>query len=122
MGYLAARLGKDQPTSVDREQLILALREAILRRCTPQLIIVFGSVLGEGFTRASDIDCAVIFKDRESLSIGRKVLYQGPSLLDHPYDLLLYESTEFLRKASEGGICQVIQESGRSVYDQKPKV
>ncbi len=122
MGYLAARLGKDQPTEAEREQLILALKEAILLRCSPSAIIVFGSILGHGFTHASDVDCAVIFPDRAAREQGRKRLYSPPSLLNIPYDLLLYEAAEFVRKADCGGICQVIQETGRVVYDQKSKI
>lgn len=122
MGYLAARLGKDQPTKAEREQLINTLRDTILCRCAPQAIYVFGSILGEQFSRASDIDCAVIFADRTALTSGRKQLFCNPPLVDHPYDVLLYDQVEFARKANEGGICQVIQDSGRNIYDQKSKV
>ena len=122
LGYLADRLGINQPSDAEREQLILTLRDSILRRCSPQQIIVFGSVLGKAFTHASDLDCAVIFADRVSLNLGRKKLYCAPSLIDYSVDLLLYEQTEFLRKAGEGGICQVIQETGRGIYDQKSEI
>jgi predicted nucleotidyltransferase len=98
------------------------LRDAILSRVTPEAIIVFGSILGDGFTHASDIDCAVIFADRSALQSGRKQLFRAPLLIDMPYDLLLYDQAEFDRKSIEGGICQVIRESGRVLYDQKSKV
>jgi len=122
LGYLAARLGKDQPSKTEREQLILALSTSILQRCAPVRIIFFGSVLGESFTHASDIDCAVIFANRAELILGRKKLYASPLLIDHPYDLLLYEQADFLRKSNEGGICQVIQETGKEIYDQESKI
>lgn len=122
MGYLAAKLGKDQPSEAEKLRIISDLREAILARVTPQAIIVFGSILGEGFTHASDIDCAVIFADHLALKSGRKQLFCAPLLIDMPYDLLLYGEAEFRRKSTEGGICQVIRESGRVIYDQKPEV
>lgn len=122
MGYLAAKLGKDQPNETEKLRIISDLRDAILGRVTPQTIIVFGSILGEGFTHASDIDCAVIFADRLGLQTGRKQLFCAPLLIDMPYDLLLYDQAEFSRKSIEGGICQVIRESGRVIYDQKSEV
>ena len=122
MGYLASRLGKDQPTAIERQQIILALRDAILARCSPVNIIIFGSILSDHFTYASDIDCAVIFADRSALAQGRKRLYAPPVLLDIPYDFLLYEQKDFAHKTAEGGICQVIQETGQVIYDQKSEV
>jgi predicted nucleotidyltransferase len=122
LGYLAAKLGKDQPNEAEKLRIIGALRDAILARVTPQAIIVFGSILGEDFTHASDIDCAVIFADRLALQDGRKKLFCAPLLIEMPYDLLLYDQAEFRRKSMEGGICQVIGESGRVIYDQKSEV
>lgn len=122
MGYLAAKLGRHQPNQAERERAVEALRSAILARCVPTKIWVFGSILTDHFTHASDIDCAVLFKSVTDLQQARRDLYRSPALIDLPYDLLLYVDSDFYRKSQEGGICQVINENGRIVYDQESKV
>lgn len=113
MGYLAARLGPDQPSPRQIEHLIGELKQAILTRVQPEGIFVFGSAAWGPFTQASDLDFAVIFASDEALSTARKRLFKSPPLIPWPYDLLLYTAEEFARKANEGGVCQVILERGR---------
>jgi predicted nucleotidyltransferase len=122
MGYLAARLGKDQPTKAERDALIETARAEVLRRCRPRAIYVFGSILEETFTRASDIDIAVVFRTAADRDRARKALFAAPPLVAAPYDLLLYDESSFERKADQGGICQVIRETGKKIYDEGSKV
>lgn len=122
MGYLAAKLAEDQPTVAQREELIAAMRIAILARSFPSKIYIFGSVLGEDFTNASDIDVAVVFDSVEFLADARKKLFSPPVLIPMSYDLLLYVSEDFESKAAIGGVCQVIKETARLVYDKRSEV
>lgn len=122
MGYLAARLAAEQPTAQERDALVEALKTAVLGRCQPCSIYLFGSSLGSAFTNASDIDLAVIFEDQGRLEEARTRLFSAPSLIPAPYDLLLYEQSEFERRAERGGICQVIKETGKKLHDQRSEV
>src|SRR4051812_35644954 len=117
MGYLAARLGADQPTQEDRDEIVEKATKAILSRCDPSAIFIFGSVLRSDFSRASDVDIAVIFSDQEELKRARSHLYRSPPLLSLPYDLVLFEGVEFERKSGQGGICQIIKETGKKTYE-----
>jgi hypothetical protein len=113
MGYLAARLGKDQPTAQDRDELIARFVEALSDRVDPQAIYLFGSILSPDFTYASDIDAAVIFADANQAKKASAKIFAPPCLVDWPYDVLIYSAQEFAKKAEIGGICQVIKETGR---------
>jgi predicted nucleotidyltransferase len=122
MGYLAASLGSDQPTAEEVATLVDGLKQAILARCRPLAICLFGSAADGTLTRASDLDVAVILPNGHDVRAAKADLFRGPPLVLVPYDLLVFEQSEFERKAVEGGICQVIKDTGKSIYDERPKV
>lgn len=117
MSLLSANLGAKQPTSQDIQNQVQLLISAVLERCSPLRIYLFGSALSGAFTHASDIDLVLIFADHKSLTLGRAQLYGHGPLSNRPYDLLLYTQEEFNEKAKNGGVCFHVGHTGKIVYD-----
>lgn len=121
MGLLEARLGK-QPPVEEVENKIREIVKRILGVSSPSQIYLFGSALTSEFTYASDLDFAIIFFSEEEKRVARKNIY-GKNLSEGiPADYLCFSQAEFEKRASQGGVCQVIRETGRLLYDKRTKV
>ena len=93
----------------------------IVERVTPLSVYAFGSSTGESRHAGSDLDICVVLPDGFCLKQARKKLFISP-LTALPLDLLLYEESDFLKRADTGGICQVILEDGRLLYGKRLKL
>jgi len=85
--------------------------------CVPVQVIAFGSA-GRGELREdSDIDLAILFADETQLRHGRDAVRKAPREDMWPLDLLFYTWEEFESRASSGGVCMLIRDEGRALYD-----
>ena len=71
-------------------------------------------------TERSDVDLALIFSDNDSLRQARKDLFRYPPPDDRAQDLLFLTKEAYLTKASQGGVCEIIQAEGKALFGEMP--
>lgn len=85
--------------------------------CAPVRVIAFGSA-GRGELREdSDIDLAILFADETQLRNGRDAVRKAPREDMWPLDLLFYTTEEFESRADSGGVCMLVRNEGRVLYN-----
>lgn len=115
MGFISDRVQIEGRETKIKE--IEDLKLAILSLCQPKQLILFGSALSEFWSRGSDIDLALIFESQVDLECAKNKLRQKALTQNRSYDLLFYTENEFLEKSCTGGVCQIIREQGRVIYE-----
>lgn len=90
----------------------------ILEGCSPTRVILFGSASRGELTDYSDVDFAVLFDSLPALIEGRKSLFSRPRLDDWPQDILCFEESDYLRRVETGGVCEIIAEEGKVLYQR----
>jgi predicted nucleotidyltransferase len=87
----------------------------------PRRIYVFGSAARDELTDASDVDLAILYDDAAALRQGRQAYHgqRDPHFL-WPVDVLFFTVPEFDRRAAIGGVCAVIRDEGRLVFERGP--
>jgi predicted nucleotidyltransferase len=83
----------------------------------PARIITFGSASRRELREDSDIDLAVLFSDESELRRGREAIHTAPREDLWPLDLLCYTAKDFDTRADSGGVCMLIRNEGRVLYD-----
>ena len=88
-------------------------REASL----PHRILVFGSAARGELREDSDIDIALVFADEQTMGKARKAVARSPRTDLWPVDLLYFTQEEFRTKAETGGVCMLIRDEGRVLWE-----
>ena len=86
-----------------------------------QEIILFGSASSENFREDSDIDFCVIVDDTCDLrSLKQEIVTMPRESGDLvPYDVLVFTRQSYLKKVAVGGVCQIIDEEGETLFQRK---
>lgn len=108
---IAKRLSKEE-----QETLIQRLREIVLLRVKPEMLLLFGSASRLEMTDASDLDLVVVMSSPDSLKPAQKALLHCSVLLDWPIDILLIDRETFEHKARMGGVYFLAQQEGRILF------
>lgn len=106
-----------------QQQLISHYADALVSKCTPAAVIVFGSAARGGeMTENSDIDLAVILPDSKSLVTAKAAWYSSPPKgIDlWPCDILWYTEVEFLNRVQKGGVAEIISTEGIIAHGRLP--
>lgn len=118
MSYLEAKLGK-RPSAKVKEKVLSELKGLLLQGDKPDRIYIFGSVLEDSFTFASDIDVAIFFESQDKLQNAKKEIYKKTKKLEFPTDILFFELQDFEKKKEIGGVCMEIYKKGKLIYDKR---
>lgn len=122
MGFLAASLTQCSFSASQFEELSKLVRNRIQSVSSPDLIIIFGSYARGKITGTSDLDIAILFNDRDTLRIQKKIILNSKLFLDYSSDILFYTCDDFEKKASLGGVCAIIKNEGIIIYDKRAKI
>jgi predicted nucleotidyltransferase len=98
------------------EELLKGIIERVLRVQPQESVYLFGSFVNDKFTVESDLDLAVIIPDDDSPKNFLQKIYEPGRLSQWPLDLLVFRSSDFIRKSEIGGVCFDIKESGVELY------
>lgn len=108
------------PAEIDavlKQKCTWILRACARVGCAPVRVIAFGSA-GRGELREdSDIDIAVLFADERQLRCGRDAVRTAAREDMWPLDLLFYTTEEFESRAQGGGVCMLVRNEGRVLYN-----
>ena len=94
----------------------------ILAASTPDRVYVFGSAARHQLTEDSDLDFAIVFANESELNIQQKAISQRRRPDMWPRDLLFFTAEEFDRKSQVGGVCMIIVEDGRLVFEGHKRI
>lgn len=98
------------------------LRVCAASGCSPARVIAFGSA-GRGELREdSDIDLAILFADETQFRNGRDAVRKAPREDMWPLDLLFYTVDDFELRAGSGGVCMLVRNEGRVLYNTAKEV
>lgn len=122
MGILAASLTKYNFTPSQFEELAALVRRRILSVSSPEMIYIFGSHARTSITGLSDLDIAIIFKNKDILKKEKKIILNSKLFLDYSTDLLFYSYDEFEKKSSLWGVSSIIKQEGKIIYDKRTEV
>lgn len=110
-----------KPLSAQETSQIIARKlDWILEACRPQAVVLFGSAARGEMTERSDVDLALVFPDEGELRQGRKALFRRPPPDSLSQDILFFTKDDFVKKAARGGVCEVIQSEGRTLFGALP--
>lgn len=109
------QLGSTPLEPQEQQRLIERLEKAIVRRCRPEAVYIFGSAASKELTNASDLDVACIFQDQQTLSEGRKRLAGLAGELGVGIDLLCFTTAGFAERADKGGLATEIKTRGKKL-------
>lgn len=118
---MLARLTRKPISKEIMKPLLNQLVLGITSCCTPDEIILFGSLARNEFTDGSDIDIALIFPDPNALLTGRKQIYSQKPFIDWPLDYLFFEREIFEKRKKIGGVAMLIADDGQTLYRKSPK-
>jgi predicted nucleotidyltransferase len=113
-----SRFAPKSISTEDCQRIVSAKLNGILSLCSPCKVFVFGSAARDEMTDHSDVDLALIFENAAELKRARELVFVRAPGDDWPQDLLLYTESEFDRKKSVGGVCQIIFEDGICIYER----
>lgn len=122
MSILAATLSKYLLTSSQYEELTSLIRTRILSISSPEMIYIFGSYARGTISGTSDLDLAIIFENQEQLIRQKKIILNSKLFLDYSTDLLFFTRDEFEKKSALGGVCTIIKNEGKIIYDKRTKI
>ena len=102
------------------DELIKKAVDWLCSRHQPSAIWLFGSASRYELTEFSDLDIAVIFDSEEELKKARSErIFLLSQSIDWPVDLLLMTHQHFLHRVNVGGVCEIIKDEGKCLYDSK---
>jgi predicted nucleotidyltransferase len=85
-------------------------------------VILFGSLVRNEMTEASDVDVAVIIDDDADLrTLKERLRSLKRSSLSWPCDLIVMAASTYEARKNFGGICMEIAKTGQKLY-QKTKL
>ena len=117
---IRVRMKQLSPSEIDsvlEQKRSWILRVCAESGCAPVRIVAFGSA-GRGELREdSDIDLALLFADETQLRNGRDAVRKAPREDLWPLDLLFYTTEEFESRAKSGGVCMLVRDEGRVLYN-----
>jgi len=106
-----------RPLAADAAEVVIQeCLTGILARCSPRLVILFGSAARGEMTDQSDLDFMLIFDTSADCRLASRCLRQGTLLAPVPVDLICVATPDYLRKRTVGGICMIAAEDGRVLY------
>jgi len=108
---------KKIPTS-EATTLVESKLKWILEGCAPTRVILFGSASRGELTDHSDVDFAVLFDSLPTLKDARLKLFSRPRNDDWPQDILCFLEADFLSRIQTGGVCEIIAEEGKVIYQR----
>lgn len=86
----------------------------------PSAVWLFGSASRYEMTEFSDLDIAVIFDSEDEIKKARSErIFSLSQAIQWPVDLLVMTHQRFDRRASTGGVCEIIKDEGICLYDSK---
>lgn len=103
----------------EAQKLIDTLRSALIERCHPDRIILFGSAARGEMTTHSDLDICLLFIDKVTLKAGRDGYYREKPPIDTPCDIIFLTHDEFDLRSARGGVCQLIKSEGKILYEKE---
>lgn len=83
----------------------------------PLRILVFGSAARGELREDSDVDIALVFADEQTMGKARKAVARSPRTDLWPVDLLYFTQKEFRTRAEIGGVCMLIRDEGRVLWE-----
>ena len=83
----------------------------------PLRILVFGSAARGELREDSDVDIALVFADEQTMGTARKAVARSPRTDLWPVDLLNFTQDEFQARAEIGGVCMLIRDEGRVLWE-----
>lgn len=98
----------------ERDTIIKTVAEHILSLSSPMQMIFFGSVTGDSFDLASDVDVLLVYSDDVTADQGRRTLYRNPrpGAFPHPIEFICVSRERFEQMKDVGGICFVAHTEG----------
>lgn len=122
MGILAASLSMHTVSDSQLEELACLIRTRILSVSSPEIIYIFGSYARGSISGTSDLDLAIIFENQELLKTQKKIILNSKLFLDYSTDLLFFSREEFEKKSSLWGVCTIIKNEGKIIYDKRTEI
>ena len=113
-----ARLVAKKLDANQSDLLISTVLSRALAAGSPQQIYLFGSAARGELTEASDIDLAILYASDEELKQGRVEYYKQRAPVDWPVDVLFFTKKAFEEKKAIGGVCMIIAEEGRVLFNR----
>lgn len=113
-----SRFSPKKKSATDANDLVNSKLKWILAGCSPTRVILFGSAARGELTDHSDVDFAVLFESPTALTEGRKTLFSRPRDDDWPQDILLFVEADFARKVRTGGVCEIIADEGKVIFQR----
>jgi predicted nucleotidyltransferase len=113
-----SRFAPQKLSQEETEAIVQQKLKWILDGCLPSRVFLFGSAARGELTDYSDVDFAVLFESEAELKNARKTLFSRPREDDVPHDILLFVEAEFERKGSIGGVCAIIAEEGKLLFER----
>lgn len=86
----------------------------------PLEVYVFGSAARGELTDQSDLDILIIMESESEIKAARKAIAKIRPFSELPLDLVWMSQATFFKKASIGGLAQVIQEEGKLMFRSRP--
>ena len=106
-------------SAADQANLVTQAVALILQKTNPTRIFLFGSAGRSEMTDYSDLDLALVFEDSNAVKLARKSgVFSISGVLNWPCDLLLFDKLTFETNSEIGGVCQIIKEEGRVLFEQ----
>lgn len=112
------RFSPKKVSATDANDLVNSKLKWILAGCSPTRVILFGSAARGELTDYSDVDFAVQFESATALTEGCKTLFSRPRDDDWPQDILLFVEADFARKVQTGGVCEIIADEGKVIFQR----
>ena len=102
------------PEAID--ELVAPVLEEILKRASPQKVILFGSATAGRFDERSDLDFAVVVDDGTSISEVTTRLYRIRLLSMVGLDFVVVPESRFNEMKDIGGVLYVAHHEGKLLY------
>ena len=97
-----------QPEKLNQYELIPLITDMIVKKITPQKIILFGSCAKRCITGASDIDMCIVMKGQitspKRIQIRRELMQDILKITDYEVDLFICGEDEWQKNCQNGGV------------------
>lgn len=115
-----ARLTAEKLSPAETDKIVQQTVEWLCSNFNPRSIWLFGSAARYEATQFSDLDLAVIFDTDAALKAARaNGIFHLSQHIGTPVDMLLFTHSTFMQKAQTGGVCEIIFEEGKCLYDSQ---
>lgn len=110
-------LSEAEQNEVLEKKLGWLLDACTAKAALPLRIYVFGSAARGELREDSDVDIALVFADEQTMAKARKAVSRSPRTDLWPVDLLYFTQEEFQARAKIGGVCMLIRDEGRVLWE-----